>query len=278
MAIFLSLLTAAIFGTGDFCGGLAAKRASVVQVVAGSHLVGLVGVTIAAVLVADELIFEDVALGAAGGAFGGIGVALLYRGLARGPMSVVAPLTAMTSAAIPAGWGLATGDSLTVAAAIGVGLALVAIGLVSSNSDGTATPVTFQVVGEALVAGVGFGAFFILLDATSSASAPWPIVGARLFTSTLLVLFLVAGRRRVFPRATDARRLIVATGVFDTGSNVLFLYATNQGSLTLVAVLSSLYPISTVLLARYFLHEKMSRSQLWGFGAAVAATALIAAG
>ncbi|MGB5758609.1 MAG: hypothetical protein WBM50_16965, partial [Acidimicrobiales bacterium] len=104
MAIVLSLITAAVFGTGDFCGGIAAKRASVLQVVAGSHLVGAVGATIAALVLAERFDVGDVLLGVVGGGFGVVGVALLYRRLAIGPMSVVAPLTAITSAVVPTAW------------------------------------------------------------------------------------------------------------------------------------------------------------------------------
>ena len=100
MAVLLSLLTAAFYGAGDFCGGLATKRAKVIQVVALSHTVGLAGVLILAPLLADAFTWRDAGLGGLGGIFGGIGVGLLYRRLAVGPMSVVAPLTAVTSASV----------------------------------------------------------------------------------------------------------------------------------------------------------------------------------
>lgn len=278
MTIFLSLLTAAIFGTGDFCGGLAAKRATIVQVVGGSHLVGLIGVAAASFAIADEFSSNSFLLGAAGGVFGGLGVGFLYRRLAVGPMAVVAPITAITSAAVPALWGAFRGDAISLLAWLGVGVALVAIGLVSSSSDGSIGDITPQVIAESLLAGAGFGAFFIFLDATEAASSPWPVVGARLVTTVGLLGFMLMSRRQVVPRESAAVWLIVATGIFDTGSNVIFLYATNGGSLTVVAVLSSLYPISTVLLARFVLCERMTRLQLTGFVAAMIATGLIAAG
>ncbi len=278
MAIFLSLVTAACYGTGDFCGGLAAKRARVIQVVALSHAVGLIGVLAITPFLADAFTWRDMGLGAAGGIFGGIAVALLYRRLAVGPMSVVAPLTAVTSAAVPAVWGVATGDSLGVYAWIGVVLALAAITLVSMVSDGMTAPVTPMVVLESLAAGVGFGAFFIFLDATEGATAPWPIVASRVVTSVALVSILVAGSQPTLPAERETLGLIALVGLFDTGSNITFLYATNEGLLTLVAVLSSLYPIGTVILARLVLSERMTKPQLWGFVMAMVATALIAAG
>jgi uncharacterized membrane protein len=278
MAVFLSLLTAACYGTGDFCGGLAAKKARVVQVVALSHTVGLVGVAIVTPFLADAFLWRDMGLGAVGGLFGGVAVALLYRRLAVGPMSVVAPLTAVTSAAVPAIWGVVTGDSLGPWAWVGVIMALVAITLVSMVRDGSTATVTPLVVGESLLSGVGFGAFFIFLDATDSSTAPWPIVASRVLTSVVLVTVLIAGREPALPTEASTLRLIALVGLFDTGSNITFLYATNEGMLTLVAVLSSLYPIGTVLLARLILSERMTKPQLSGFVIAMAATVLIAAG
>lgn len=278
MTIFLSLLTALFFGTGDFCGGLSAKRATILQVVAGSYAVGLLGVVLAAILLGDEFSARALLLGAAGGLFGGIGVAFLYRRLAIGPMAVVAPITAITSAAVPALWGTLSGEALSWLARIGVGVALIAIGLVSYSNDGAVSRISSRVIGESLLAGAGFGIFFIFLDATEAVHAPWPVVGARLVTATSLVAFMLATRRPLFPKAKSALGLIALTGVLDTGSNVTFLYATNSGSLTIVAVLSSLYPIATVLLARVVLSERMTPVHLTGFAAAVAATVLIAAG
>lgn len=278
MAIFLSLLTAAIFGTGDFLGGLAAKKAKILQVVAGSHFVGLIGVLIASLLIADEFIASDFLLGTLAGVFGGVGVAFLYRRLAVGPMAVVAPLTAITSAAVPALWGLGAGDRLSSIAWVGVALAFVAIGLVSSAGGVEYGRVSAAVVGESLLSGIGFGFFFVLFDATNAASAPWPVVGARLLTSTVLLAFIIGAGRELIPRAENAVALIVATGVLDTGSNVLFLYATQHGSLTIVAVLSAMYPVSTIILARFVLGEEMGKAQLIGLTVALTATALIAAG
>ncbi len=278
MTIFLSLLTALFFGTGDFCGGLSAKRATILQVVAGSHAIGLLGVVVAAFLLAEEFSVWAVLLGAAGGVFGGIGVAFLYRRLAVGPMAVVAPITAITSAAVPALWGTLRGDALSALARIGVFVALVAIGLVSSSTDGATSRISPRVIWESLLAGAGFGTFFIFLDATEAVNAPWPVVGARLVTVVGIAAFMIATSRQLVPTAKPAIGLIVLTGVFDTGSNVTFLYATNSGALTIVAVLSSLYPIATVLLARAVLSERMTRIQLTGFATALVATVLIAAG
>ncbi len=280
MTVFLGLATAMCFGAGDFCGGMSAKRASVLFVVAFSHLVGLIGVLSLAPLLADTFTVSDFAIGALSGAVGGLGVMLLYRGLARGPMVVVAPLTAITSAAVPALWGVATGESFSGRAWIGIVIALVAIVLTSlpNEANVAAQPVTMRVVAEALAAGSFFGLMFILLDVTDDATAPWPVVGARTLTSTLLIGFVLTRRRSEVIAGFPALPLVALAGLFDTGSNVMFLFATTLGDLTIVAVLSSLYPATTVLLARFVLDERMSRPQLAGLTAALAATVLIALG
>lgn len=268
-----------MFGTGDFIGGLAGRRMHVLRALASAHLVGLVGVTAASVMFAESFRWEDLGLGALAGAFGFVGLGLLYRGLARGPMGVVAPLTAITSAAVPALWGtIVEDDSIRTLGWIGVALALLAVGLVSWSDDGGAARVSSRVVGEALVAGVGFGLMFVVLGHADAASAPWPIVGARLLTTSVLLAGFFAAGRRVFPRDRVSWWLVLGLGLFDTASNAVFLYAVDRGSLTVVAVVSSLYPIATVLLARVVLGERMNRVQVGGFLAAMLATGLIAAG
>ena len=284
MAIFLSLLTAAVFGIGDFCGGMAAKRARIPQVVAGSHMIGAVGAVVASLLLAERFDFGDVVLGIAGGAFGVVGVALLYRRLAVGPMSVVAPLTAITSAVVPAAWGIAQGEQLSALGWAGIGFALVAVVLVSITDDdpSQSVPVTPQVVGESLLAGAGFGALFVFFDATSAASAPWPVAGARVFTASLLIGFIFVTSRRdglsIMPTDRGMLWLIALVGLFDTFSNVTFIYASNLGDLAVVGVLSALYPISTVILAAIVLGERMTRVQGLGFIAAMVGTQLLVIG
>ncbi|MFT7475126.1 MAG: drug/metabolite transporter (DMT)-like permease [Verrucomicrobiales bacterium] len=278
MAIFFGLLTALFFGSGDFFGGISAKRTSLLYVVAFSHLVGLLGALALAPFLADAFTWSDFAIGAVAGALGGVGVALLYRGLARGPMAVVAPLTAITSAAVPAIWGVAGGETLSAIAWVGVAVALMAIGLSSIPNTSDGTGVTKAVIGQSLLSGACFGSMFILLDATLDATAPWPIVGARTLTTAVLLTIIFTVKREGLPSIKPAIGTIALAGLFDTGSNVLFLFATTVGDLSIVAVLSSLYPAATVLLARIWLNERMSRLQLVGLVMALTATALIAAG
>lgn len=280
MAILLSLVSAVAFGTGDFFGGLSAKKTSALNVIAFSHLVGLIGIAFVSFRVSDAIDGEAVLIGAVAGIFGLAGVFYLYRGLSTGVMAVVAPLTAITSALIPALWGLLQGESLSILAWLGVLVALVAIGFCSSPSDvaEAQSTVTPQIVFESLLAGAGFGTFFILFDLAPDDVGTWPVVGARLVTAVPLVPFILLRRPSDLPAIRAAAGTIIATGVFDTLANALFLVATTLGDLTIIAVLSSLYPVSTVILANRVLKEKISSLQFAGLVLALAATVLIAAG
>lgn len=286
MAILLALVTAAVYGIADFSGGLATRRAPVLHVVAGAHVIGGAAVIAASFVVAEHFDAADMALGALGGAFGLVGIVLLYRRLAIGPMSVVAPLTALTAAVAPAVWGLSRGEQLGPLGLVGIACGLAAVVLVSLPGDGAGdqAPVTVQVVAESLASGIGFGVLFIFLDATSAEAAPWPVAGARIFTSTLLVAALLGASRRAshdrIPRSRSLLGLIALTGLADTLANVTFLFATTlePGRLAVVSVLSALYPVSTVILARVILGERMTSAQGLGFGAALAATILLSLG
>lgn len=272
------MLTAALFGAGDFLGGLAGRRIRVIQVLAASHLVGLVGITFAALVLADDFIAVDLVWGAAAGVAGFVGLGLLYRGLARGPMGVVAPLTAITSAAVPAAWGVViSGDVLSGGGWAGVAIALASIVLVSGEPAGTRGVPALTVI-EGLLAGTGFGFMFVILEQTDAASAPWPIVGARLLTGGGLLLVFAVRRERIVPTDPITCRLVLGLGVLDTSSNALFLYAADAGSLTIAAVLSSLYPVATAVLASVVLHERLTRFQRLGFLAALIGASLIAVG
>jgi drug/metabolite transporter (DMT)-like permease len=200
---------------------------------------------------------------------------LFYRALAAGVMSVVAPVTALTAAAVPVLVGLVLGERLAPWAAVGIALALVAVVLVAAEG-GLPTVRTARSAGllPALAAGLGFGVFFVLLDRTSPESTLWPLLASR-SVSVVLVLVLglaVRASLRIHGRTT---MLVVLAGVLDMAANALFLVATQQGQLAITGVLASLYPVSTVVLAQLVLRERLVRVQVAGLATAAVAVVLI---
>ncbi|GII55687.1 hypothetical protein Pth03_40760 [Planotetraspora thailandica] len=275
-AAALATACAVIFGTADFFGGLATRRSRVLAVVVFSQLGGLL--LIAALMPFLNGTFSPTAMlwGMAAGVAGAAGIVMFYRGLATGMMSVVAPVTATTSMGLPVLFGLFKGDRPSVVALAGVVLGLVAVTLVSRSPDGPAGGSRVWPILNALISGAGFGGFFILLKVAPADAGLWPLLGSRIASITLVALLAVVTGRSLRP-IPGTLRVTAAAGLLDMSANVLYVFAAQRGMLTLVAVLVSLYPASTLLLARYVLGERLSRVQLAGVGFALGAVALIAA-
>ena len=274
MVTFLALAAAVLAGTGDFFGGKATKKTNVVSVLAISHFLGLIIILILAPLMADEFTSKDFFLGVLASSFGLCGLTLLYRGLAKGPMAIVAPITAVACATLPVIWGLLSGEKLSELQIVGVFVGLLAIFLVSWT-PGERKAIKGSLVLEALVAGLSFGAFFIVIDGTSETTAPWPVVGSRVFSVLVIFLFVIIGRKNIKPEK-NSTPFIVGAGFFDTLANVVLLAALNKGLLSLVSVLASFYPAVTVLLARFFLKEMMLKNQIIGLALGLTSIALLA--
>lgn len=282
MAVALALTSALSFGVADFLGGLATRRAHTLPVTGLSQAVGAGMLIVAVPAVGGTL--DDAALwwgGLAG--LGGAGGLLLYlRALAIGPMGITAPAAAVAGAVVPVAAGLLAGERPSALAAVGILAGVVAIALVSRPApaavDQTATPHDGSSVGRgllaALAAGFLFGIFFVALDQAPSGSGLWPLVGARA-TGLTLIVALLGWRRPPVPGRGPVRTALVS-GALDMSANVLFLLAVRQGLLVLTALLTSLYPIVVVLLARQVLHERLSGTQWIGVWIALAAVGLIA--
>ncbi len=276
MAVVLALFSAATYGIGDFCGGMAARRVPATTVLLWSHVVGLGLLTLSAAVVGGSATGGDLVIGALGGLGGAAGVGFLYKGLSVGPMSVVAPITALLSAAVPVLVGLLDGERPSTAAAVGMAGALLAIVLVSAEGRGSLRPADLRGVGFALAAGMGFGFFFVALAHVGHDSGLWPLVAARVASVAVVGALAVVGRiPRVFPRP-DARALTAGAGALDAAANVLYLLAVRQGMLSVVAVLAALYPVSTILLAHVVLHERFATIQRVGIAIALPAAVLMA--
>ena len=277
MVAFYALLAAVLFGSGDFLGGRATQRTSILSVLATSHLIGLVLILVLAPLMAEQFDCGDFALGMGASGFGLLGLVLLYRGLARGPMAVVAPVTAVTCAALPVLWGVAFGEELSARHVIGIVLGLVSIALVSRTPAEASVSASPRLIAESLLAGVGFAAFYIVIAGTDAASAPWPIVGSRVLSVAVTLTVAIALGRTPRPEP-GSTRLVVGAGLLDTLANVAVLAALNRGMLSLVSVLVSLYPGVTVLLARVTLKERISTTQVSGLVGALASIVLMVSG
>lgn len=275
MPAFLAVLSSLTFGASDFIGGLAARRVPTLVVVVWSELIGLITILAVAPLFGPPDITRiEVAWSGAAGVAGAFGFILLFEGLARGRMAVVSPMTAVVGAAVPVVVGIALGERPELLAWAGMLLALPAVWMVSAVG-GDATRRSSH-AGYGVAAGIGFGLFFIFMAQTSEASGLWPLAVAR--ASALLVMLPTARIRNVslgWPRT--AAWQVVAVGVGDIAANAFFLVAVRSGLISLVAVLSSLYPIVTVLLARFVNREHMRVTQAIGVAMSVVAVAAISA-
>ena len=277
MAIVLGVLASITYGCADFLGGLYTRRVPVLTVVLVSQVMGTILLAVALpFFLDDEFSGTSVAWGAAAGVTGATGVTLLFRGLAGGRMSVVAPITGTVAAALPVIVGLVSGERPSPLALAGVGLALAAVVLVSSAKDEDAS-VGRTGVPEALGAGTSFGLFFVLLDRAGDASGLWPLVGARASSIAIIGIAALVVRSPLKPPSGTLLGISVA-GAFDVAANLFYLLATRRGLLTLVAVLTSMYPGTTVILARVVLKERLRRIQLAGLVFAGAGIVAMAAG
>lgn len=279
MAVILGVLVAASYGVGDFFGGLASRRSPVAAVAVLSHVLGLVLVSaLMGVLAWGERTSSDLALGGCAGLAGGLGLVLLYRGLSTGRMSIVAPVTGLSAAILPLGWGITAGERPSTVALVGVAAALVAVVLISRAPDPvTALRSDRRVIAIALLAGVGFGVQFILFAQTGASSGFWPLLASRAASVSGLTVGALLTGHRLGPRRADAG-LIAGAGLFDVTANAVFLLAVREGLLSIVAVLSSLYPAGTVAMARVVLKERITTPQATGLALAAAGVVLIAAG
>lgn len=285
MTSLFALMAAAVYGAADFLGGTVAKRASTLAAVVATQGAGLVLLLVGTPLMLNATVTaNDVLFGALAGLTGSVGVALLYRGLAMGPMSVVAPITAVCAVVIPLIAGLMFGEQLTPLAALGVAMAIAAVVLLgqdegphasSAEPPRTAAHVA-QAVRIALASGVAIGGFFVCLGRTATPAGLWPLAISRTVSVTVFMAVALA-TRQTWKIPAAALPAAIACGGLDMIANGLYLAAVRQGQLSLVATLASLYPASTVLLARVVLGERLGRLQMVGVVAAGAAIVLIVA-
>jgi drug/metabolite transporter (DMT)-like permease len=287
--VALGLASAAIWGTSDFVGGIVARRLPSSAVVTLSHLLSL------ALLVSLALIHKSawpdtrsVVYGALAGVACGTGVMVLYKALALGGMGLTAAVSGVLAAVLPVLWAFSTEGLPRIPQLAGIVLAGVAIWMIARAPG---SPSSKQAILLGAAAGASFGFLFILLKLAGRGGVLWPLAWSRLASATLAAIVTWIGARRIGARRTvgaklDARPkllwpgwavlgLIAIAGIFDASGNTFYTIATRLGRLDIAAVLSSLYPASTILLAAVLLKERTTRSQTAGMALALVAVVLI---
>jgi drug/metabolite transporter (DMT)-like permease len=281
LAVFLGLGAAFAFGVSDFVAGRLSRRLHYALVALVGNFVAF-AVTVLALLASPFAgpVSEALLWGAASGVGGAFGTLMLYRGLGRGRMGVVAPLSALGAAVLPVLVGVALGDRPSVPAWVGVLMALPAIWLVSTSprpeKAGVGGPrVSRGEVVDGLLAGAGFALLFVGLGVAGEGSGLWPVVAGQASSVVLLAVVLMGRLRGMGIRRPAGRDLAGAAsvGVLGGAASILYFFSTHEGLLSIVAVLTSLYPAVTVLLAAMVLHETISRRQ--GVGLALAGLAVV---
>jgi drug/metabolite transporter (DMT)-like permease len=272
----LGLLAAVAYGTSDFAAGVASRRFASGPVTAVAQIFGLL--TAAAALMLFPGVgptAEVLGWGAISGLGSAVGTLSLYHGLSVGRMSVVATLSAVLTAVIPAIVGLASGNHLSILAKAGIAMAIPAIGLVSWQHKAHARTAARAGLLYGVLAGFGFALLFIALDQAGTHSGAWPLFPGQAVSVLLVTPFALHALRSLGKPSRATFALTIGAGVISGAANLLFLAATGRGQLAVVAVLTALYPAVTVLLARAFLAERWTRLQAIGLLAAAAAIALV---
>jgi drug/metabolite transporter (DMT)-like permease len=269
MAAVLALAAAVLYGSADFAGGVGSRRASALSFLAASAPVGAVIMLVAARAVGGSATAGHLGWGLAAGAASGTGVIVFFTGLAGGPISVVAPLSALGAALLPVAVAIADGERLSTAVLAGALLCLASVTLVSLErrpAAGRGRSPAIGAVACGLAAGVAFGLYFLFIRNAAQAGGLWPLAVSRCTASTIVVTVaawrghppvLPGGGRRLFG-------LAVAAGTGDVAASLLYVLAVHSGPFALAAVITALYPAVTVLLARLVLGEPMRAVQRAG--------------
>ena len=273
LAVTYGIGSALTWGAADFSGGMATRKNAVLTVLLLSQLVGLAMLLVLVAVFGEVFPGRDaMVMGALAGLAGAFGITALYRGLATGRMGLVAPVSAVVSALVPVAFAAATAGLPGRLQMGGIGLALAGVWLLSAT--GGNDPVSGTDLKLPFLAGLGFGLFFIFMDRAGETALLWPLVAARC-ASVSLIAPVVALQKKLTPSSPRHLPFIALAGILDTAGNGFFVLATQVGRLDISAVLTSLYPASTVMLAWLVLRERVGRRQGLGVAAALAALVLI---
>ncbi|MFJ6562308.1 EamA family transporter [Streptomyces sp. NPDC091412] len=275
LALLLALGSSLAYGCADFLGGLGARKAHVLRTVLVAAPASLAVELLLWPVLGATFTWASVGWGAASGVASAAAFALLYKTLAIGPMNVLSPITALVSAALPVAVGLLQGERLGVAGLAGLPLALVAVVMVSAGHGASSSRPSRTALLLAFGAGAAIALQLVFLHQAPSDSGVAPLIIGRAVSSAVTLAAAAVMRRRLGPEK-PAYAISAAAGVLDSLANLLFLLAARNGDLTVVAVITALYPAGTVLLARAVLAERVHRGQLVGLGTAAVAVSLLA--
>lgn len=285
MTIIFGLLSAFSYGYADFVGALAAKRIRAMAVTAYSFSFGLLLAIVLSLIFGASFSQSTIIASIFAGICSAIAITFLYAALALGPISIVSPLTAVVSAIIPVVVDVSLGTSLSSFVLVAVVLILIAVVLVAFVPSPNLKLPTLRATLYSVGAGLGFAGIFLFLDFTDPGSGLAPlvimrVVGVAMLFALLAIVYKKSSGQPFLERVADWKLagLILLASSGDVLGNVAFLIATRAGDLAVAAVLTSLYPVGTILLARIFLKEKIAKSQLLGIVLALVGTTLIAAG
>jgi uncharacterized membrane protein len=270
--ILFGLLSALTWGAGDFNGGLAAKRSNPYGVVAVAHIISL-GILLMFALLTGEAMppWQDWLWGGMAGLCGGVGLMILYRALAEGRMSVAATISGLLAAALPVGVGFFIEGNPGTWAMIGFALALAAVWLISGGGKLSIHSKDLQ---QPFIAGLAFGGFLIFINRASQVSLLWPLIAVRIVSITSLLGYAIFTRQAWIPKR-ESLVYVIFSSILDTIGNAAYALSARTGRLDVAAVLGSLYPGATVLLAWVFLKENISRVQTFGILLALGAIILL---
>jgi drug/metabolite transporter (DMT)-like permease len=281
MVILLGLAAAVLYGTGDFLGGIATRRAHVLAVLTVAETAGAAVALAAAAMSPGPASLTGLAWGISAGLIGGLGLIIFYTGLAAGPMSVVAPVSGLVSTVLPVAVALAGGERPGAGVYAGALLCVVAIVLASSASDTNAARRSSRpgrAIAYGTASGVSFGLFFLLMRNAGQSGELWPVAAGRIGELVIVLAAAAVLRRGLLPRGAGWLLPTAAgAGVIDVIANVCYVAATRTGMFGLAVVLASLYPGVTVLLARMVLGERLRWVQRAGLGLAGIGILLVAA-
>jgi|SRR4051794_6584288 drug/metabolite transporter (DMT)-like permease len=282
MAVLLGVLVAATFGSGDFLGGRASRRAPTLTVLMVAQVAAVAGALAICVFVGAHVEARDIGFGALAGCVNIVGLGMLYQGLAVGPMGVVAPMTAVVASIVPVAWSVANGERPSTVVIVGAVLALGAAGLIAyETSEVRSARAPAAGALWSLGAGAFFGTSLIFYVQTSSASGLWPVLAARVVAFVLVGIVLAGVAMRAtalpFPSGPD-RTLALGAGFLDAAAAAFLLLAVRQGLMVVVAPISALSPAATVILARAVLGERLHPLQRVGLVLALGGLVLVALG